>query len=163
MATTPTLESYQVGSVLNAISARVSADKTKPPPYYTQTSLVDDMINAHRFATNEKDREILKETEGLGTSRTRGAAVTDTITKGLLTEVKKGRKSYLHVTNLGVNVVLAVPAQLTDIATTAKWELLLKNVSLGKVDPALVRKALRANVASMVSTLKLAHENKNKR
>ena len=68
--------SHYVGQVVKAVAARCESRMTEAPPRYTQDTLVADMLAAHKFAKTEQEKVILRETEGLGTSRTREPTIT---------------------------------------------------------------------------------------
>lgn len=127
------MAAYQVGQVVGAASARLEAKVTSPPPRYTEDSLLDAMLSAHRFAKTDQDRAVLKETEGLGTSRTRVPTITNLIARGLLISQKKGKRHELRSSELARAVVAALPPILTDVALTAKWEVAFGMVEAGKI------------------------------
>lgn len=125
---------FQVGQVVHAAAARYESKVTTPPPPYTEDSLLDAMLTAYKFATSEEDRAILKSTEGLGTSRTRIATITNLISRGLLLSVKKGKKHELHASDMARSLVKALPPHLTNVAMTAKWEIAFDMIEKGKVE-----------------------------
>ncbi len=131
-------DAYRVGQVLTAVSARYEACKTTPPDRYTQASLIDDMLNAHKFAANEGERKVLRETEGLGTSRTREPTITNLINRGFLNSVRKGKKHELISQPMAREVVTNLPDYLSSVATTAKWEVAFGMIEKGQVEPAAV-------------------------
>ncbi len=129
---------YAVGQVVHAVAARYEAAKTKPPERYTQDSLIDDMLNAHKFAADESERKILRETEGLGTSRTREPTITALINRGYLVSTRRGKKHELVSQELARKIALNVPPYLSSVATTAKWEVAFGMIERGQVDDAAV-------------------------
>jgi len=145
---------YRVGMIVNAASARVAGERTKPPSRYTQDSLIDDMINAHRFATTDVDRRILKDTEGLGTSRTRGPIVTNVIKRGLLISRKKGKSNEITSSENARRIFSAVPKALTDPVMTAKWEHALAMVEKGEATYEQVVGHLRGFVGNLIAAAK---------
>lgn len=129
---------YQVGQVVGAVSARYEARKTRPPERYTQASLIDDMLNAHKFAQDEAERKVLRETEGLGTSRTRETTITGLINRKYLVTQRKGKQHELISQEIARQIVLSAPQFLTSVATTAKWEVAFSMIEKGQVPPAAV-------------------------
>lgn len=125
---------YHVGKVVKAVSARVESKVTQPPERYTQDTLLDAMLAAYRFATSEKDREVLRQTEGLGTSRTRVQIIQNLISRGFFTSTKKGKRHELVSTDFARQLIGALPKMLTDVAMTAKWEIAFGLVEAGKLD-----------------------------
>jgi DNA topoisomerase-3 len=129
------LSNYQVGTIVQAASARLSAEKTSPPPYFTEASLLEAMVNAHQFATNEADRQSLKAGNGIGTARTRGEVIKEL--KGgkvpMIAVVGKGKKAHLEDTPAGRHLTKLAPSALKNVAMTAKWEVLFTKIEKGEV------------------------------
>lgn len=143
-----------VGKVVRAVSAKCEAKMTEPPERYTQDSLVSDMLSAHKFAKNEQERAVLKETEGLGTSRTREPTITDLIRRGFLDSKKKGKRHEVISSDLARKTIDGLPDVLTGVGTTARWEAAFKLVERGKATPAQIREHLKANLDHIVGIAK---------
>lgn len=133
MTSTGKIAAYHVGQVVGAASARLESKVTSPPSRYSEDTLLDAMLSAHRFAKTDQDRAILKETEGLGTSRTRVPTISNLIARGLLVSQKKGKRHELRSSDLARAVIGALPPILTDVALTAKWEIAFGMVESGKI------------------------------
>lgn len=125
---------FQVGQVVNAVAAKYESKVTTPPDAYTEATLLDDMLMAYKFAKTDADREILKATEGLGTSRTRIATISNLISRGLLVSVKSGKRQELHASDMARSLVRSLPPSLMDVATTAKWEMAFNMIEKGQVE-----------------------------
>lgn len=123
---------YEVGSVIGAVSARLDARRTEPPQRYTQDTLLDDMVNAHKFATSDLERQILRQTEGLGTSRTRVPMIEGLIRRGLLRTVRSGKRWQITTTPEARQMLQDVPEELRNVAMTARWEVALAGVREGR-------------------------------
>jgi DNA topoisomerase III len=126
---------YQVGQVVHAVSARLDCKVTTPPKRYTQDTLLDAMVNAHRFGRTPAEREMLKQTEGLGTSRTRVPMMTSLIKRGLLETTKVGKGWQLRTSPAARAMLAQVPEDLRNVAMTARWEIALAGVREGKYKP----------------------------
>lgn len=142
---------YRVGQVVNAVSARYEAKKTQPPERYTQASLIDDMLNAHKFAKSDAERKVLRETEGLGTSRTRESTITSLINRGYLTSVRRGKRHELVSQAMARQIALNVPDYLSSVATTAKWEVAFAMIERGQVEPDAVIKKVHEMLHGLVA------------
>lgn len=129
---------YTIGQVVGAVSARYEVSKTKPPERYTQDTLIDDMLNAHKFASSDAERKILRETEGLGTSRTREPTISSLIKRGYLTSTRRGKRHELVSQEMARRIALNVPAYLSSVATTAGWEVAFGMIERGQVGDAAV-------------------------
>ena len=142
---------YAVGQVVGAVAARYETSKTKPPERYTESSLIDDMLNAHKFANSDVERKILRETEGLGTSRTREQTITGLINKRLIQSTKKGKSYELISDQFARTVVSNLPDYLSGVATTAKWEVAFSMIESGKVSSEAVMGKVHELLSVLVS------------
>lgn len=123
---------YRIGQVVGAVSARLDAKVTTPPERYTQDTLLDDMVNAHKFGRNDTERQMLKATEGLGTSRTRVPMIMSLIRRNLLETAKVGKRWQIRTTAPAREMLPLVPDDLKNVAMTARWEMALAGVRSGK-------------------------------
>lgn len=154
MANALKLENYEVGKMISARSARVSAEETKRPPYYTEAALLEDMCNAHKFATNEEERAQLKETNGIGTARTRGEVIKDLLRSDYIARSGKGKSTVLKDTATGRHLNSIAPPVLKSVAMTAKWELSLTQVARGIVTKERFIKVLESFVTALVQQVR---------
>ena len=109
--------------------------KTKPPSLLTLGDLIQALTNAGTSkiieVENEEDREILKETKGIGTEATRGDLI-ETIIKRKYVEVKSNR---LHITPKGRLLCKVLEGTLlVNPSMTAQWELFLSKIGKGERD-----------------------------
>lgn len=123
---------HKVGDVIGAVSARLETKTTTAPQRYTQDSLLDDMVNAHKFANSDYERQVLRTTDGLGTSRTRVPLIEGLIRRGLLTTSRIGKRWEIRTTPLAHELLRDVPPDLKNVAMTARWELALAGVRDGR-------------------------------
>lgn len=128
------LPKLEVGQQLSAAGVTLESGQTKPPSRYDEASLMEDMISAYKFAKTERDRELLQETQGIGTSRTRGPILQNLLKRGFLLSTKKGKRHEITSTPFGKETIGRLPPWLTDVTTTAKWELMLSAIARGEAD-----------------------------
>jgi DNA topoisomerase IA len=153
--TTPQAPSaYYVGKIVKAVAARYDSKMTEPPKRYTEDTLIADMLAAHKFAANEQERQILKETEGLGTSRTRASTIDGLIKGGFLESKKKKKLFELRSTDMARMTIQHLPDLLTSVATTAKWEVAFKMIERGNAQSSQVKQALKVNLDFIVKAAK---------
>lgn len=126
---------FVVGQVLHAASASLDAAQTRPPEHYSEDTLMDDMMAAYKFASNEADRELLKAIAGLGTSRTRGVIIKAFVDRGFLVRAKKSKLYQLKISPEGRLLLSALPDAIKDVTLTAKWERALELVADGTAKP----------------------------
>ncbi|MEJ8837574.1 DNA topoisomerase [Ramlibacter sp. AN1133] len=142
---------YRVGRVIGAVSATYEKCETEPPRRYTQSDLIDDMMAAHKFAPSEQERQVLRQIDGLGTSRTRESTISGLLQRGFLEEKRTRRgRAELVPTPLARSVVQHLPAMLTSVATTAKWELAFRLIEQGKAEPEQAQQYLRLTLQQIV-------------
>lgn len=144
---------YKVGQIINAVSARLERAQTKPPPYYTEESLMNDMCSAYKFVKNEEDRAILRQVAGIGTARTRGTIIENLIRRGFVVRKKVGKSQQLHITPEGRNLLESLPDEIKDISLTAKWERALGMVAEGKASSAQLIDKVAAVLRQMIPNM----------
>jgi len=148
---------FQVGRVVQAKNASYEASRTEPPKRYTQSDLIDAMMAASRFAKSDRDRALLREIAGLGTSRTREAIITNLVDREFLTEGKPSRsrsRVELRPTEAAMTIIESLPEMLTDPATTAKWELAFQMLESGKATPEHLRSYFESLLKEVVNQAK---------
>jgi DNA topoisomerase-3 len=126
------LPDMKQGDPVKVEASKVVSKKTKPPPRYTDGTLIDDMSHAAKFVTNPEIKRRLKETSGIGTQATRASIIETLIKREFLQ--RKG-KTQLISTPLGRAVIDMLPGELTDIGLTAVWESYLERVEAGELAP----------------------------
>ncbi|MDP8189090.1 DNA topoisomerase III [Pasteurella skyensis] len=99
--------------------------KTSPPPHYTEGTLLSAMKNAARFVTDERLKQRLRETEGLGTEATRAGLIQGLIDKGFLK--KKGKQ--ILATEQANALIDSLPDLLKNPGLTALWEQALNQIA----------------------------------
>jgi DNA topoisomerase III len=109
--------------------AKIEAKKTKPPPRYSEGTLIQTMKNVGRLVEDERLRKILRETAGIGTEATRASIIENLLIRKLL--VKEGKKNLIS-RPAGRALVDMLPLSVTDPATTAVWEQALDDIAHGE-------------------------------
>lgn len=121
------------GDKLTCESGDVIARETNPPKAYTDGSLIGAMSSVHSLVTDQRLKEKLKETSGLGTEATRAGIIETLIARGYAMRDKKN----IRATATGLALIKSVKSScpsLTDPALTAIWEDALSAVAAGKLD-----------------------------
>ncbi|ESR10518.1 type IA DNA topoisomerase [Streptococcus iniae] len=100
--------------------------ETRPPKLYTEGTLITAMKTAGKTVDNEKEQELLKEIEGIGTEATR-ASIIETLKQKKYIFIFKNN---LLVSEKGKLLCMAVENEplLTSAEMTAKWENYLKKI-----------------------------------
>jgi len=128
----PTLAPVQPNEEVKTLNIEVQANVTKPPPRYSEATLLSAMEGAGKLVEDEELREAMSE-KGLGTPATRA-----TIIEGLIWEkyiVRNGRE--LQPTAKAFSLMallngLGIP-ELTSPELTGEWEFKLNQMSRGKL------------------------------
>ncbi|MEC0434431.1 DNA topoisomerase 3 [Bacillus subtilis] len=131
--------------------------KTKPPKPYTEGQLINMMITAGKAVDDDDDKEILKETEGIGTEATR-ASIIETLKK----------QNYISVNNNKVEVtakgkVLCRTVENTILASpsmTADWEKHLKKLGNGQGTQANFLKNIQRLIDKLLNDAPVKVQNK---
>lgn len=104
--------------------------KTKPPARFTEATLLSAMENPAKYMDSDDAwaKKTLGETGGLGTVATRA----DIIEKLFHSFLMEKRGNEIIITSKGKQLLELVPEDLKKPELTAKWEMELSNIALGK-------------------------------
>lgn len=141
------LPAMATGDAIKGLRGEVVAKQTKPPPRFTDGTLIEAMSHIHKFVTDPQARAKLKETSGIGTEATRAHVLETLLKRGFL--VRKGKQ--LFSTPAGRALIRALPSDLTDPVTTARWEDQLSRIADGGLDPARFEVAIRKMVQDQLA------------
>jgi DNA topoisomerase-3 len=130
-------------------NCKLKKSKTQPPPRYTEATLLTAMESPGKFIEDEELRESIKQ-GGLGTPATRA----EIIEKLLNTYYIERHGKELVPTSKGSQLMDLVPAELKSPELTAKWELRLSNISLGKESNKGFMQDIRKNTVVLVNSVK---------
>jgi DNA topoisomerase-3 len=97
---------------------------TKPPKAFTDATLIRAMCNVAKFVADPKARQILRDTDGIGTPATRAAIIETLFARGYVLRQKKQIRS----TAVGRALIDALPVVATTPDQTAVWEAALRRV-----------------------------------
>lgn len=119
------LPTLKQGQICQVVDTEMKTLQTTPPNHFTEGTLLTSMKNAARFVTDERLKQRLRETEGLGTEATRAGTIQGLIDKGFL---KKKGKSLL-ATEEAMALIDNLPQMLKDPGLTALWEQALNQIA----------------------------------
>ncbi|WP_081277286.1 DNA topoisomerase III [Gallibacterium anatis] len=103
--------------------------KTTAPKRYTEGTLIAAMKNAARFVQDERLKQRLRETEGLGTEATRADVIENLLKRGYL----KKEKNNIVSTEAGSALIDILPDIIKDPGMTALWEQALNDIANNKL------------------------------
>ena len=119
------LPDLNVGDVLKIKDKEIKEKYTTPPKHFTEDTLLKAMEVAGNDAL-EKGAEV--ERRGLGTPATRAGIIENLISKDFIERDKKN----LIATKKGKALIEIVEDNFKSAKTTAKWEIKLSDIALGK-------------------------------
>ncbi|MCF2948563.1 DNA topoisomerase III [Paraglaciecola aquimarina] len=122
------LPSLQQGQALKSLQAEVLEKHTSPPKHYTDASLLAAMTGISAHVTDPQLRNILRDTDGLGTEATRAGIIELLFSRGFLS--RNGKT--ITATLTGRSLIESLPEIATYPDMTARWESELSAISEGK-------------------------------
>src|SRR5918998_864307 len=138
------LPPLQQGQEVVCAEAESEARETKPPPRYTEATLLSGMETAGKFVDEEELREAMKE-RGLGTPATRAEIIETLIRREYIERVGKD----LQPTPKGLSVITMLEAHpITSAELTGDWEKQLSDIEHGKGE----RSAFMKGIAGFAKT-----------
>jgi DNA topoisomerase-3 len=122
------LPALQQGQEVLCAEAESEARETKPPPRYTEATLLSAMETAGKLVDDEELREAMKE-RGLGTPATRAEIIETLIRREYIERVAKD----LQPTPKGMSVISMLEEHpITSAELTGDWEKQLVDIEHGK-------------------------------
>jgi DNA topoisomerase-3 len=133
------IPALQEGQTVRCIAAEIEDKMTKPPPRYTEATLLSAMETAGKLIDDEELREAMKES-GLGTPATRAETIEVLIRREYIERDGKD----LQATPKGIQVITMLEEhKLTSPELTGDWEHKLAEIERGRGD----RKAFMKGIA----------------
>ncbi|HEY8236001.1 MAG TPA: DNA topoisomerase 3 [Gaiellaceae bacterium] len=133
------LPKLEQGQSVKCVKAEFEDKQTKPPPRYTEATLLSAMDTAGKRIDDEELREAMKE-RGLGTPATRAETIETLIRREYIERVGKD----LQATPKGIQVITMLEDhKLTSPELTGDWEHKLSDIEHGRGD----RKAFMKGIA----------------
>ncbi|OYW96059.1 MAG: DNA topoisomerase III, partial [Alishewanella sp. 32-51-5] len=123
--TATALPTLSEGQLLHSADALVLEKQTQPPAAFTDATLLAAMTGISRYVKDPAVRQILKDTDGLGTEATRAGIIELLFKRGYL---QRQGKTIL-ATDTGKALIAALPERLTLPDLTAQWEASLAGIS----------------------------------
>lgn len=147
-----TIVPVQQGAHVQTSAVAIHTEQTKPPPRYTEATILSAMEGAGKLVEDEELREAMKE-KGLGTPATRAAIIETLISARYLT--RHGKE--LHPTPKAIQTITllktAVP-ELTSPEMTGEWEYKLRKIEQRKLTPEEFMESIRALTEQIVNEAK---------
>lgn len=130
------------GDNVDCTGLEIESKKTQPPKHFVESTLLDAMINIHRYVTDpqvkaifeqmRKDADSLEEA-GMGTPATRHTFLPRLVKVGLLktSKLPRGKELVVQSTDAGKALIASLPGSLGKPDMTALWEATLSEIEAG--------------------------------
>ncbi|MBA3413213.1 MAG: DNA topoisomerase 3 [Actinobacteria bacterium] len=143
------LPALERGQQIRCVAAESEAKETRPPPRYTEATLLSAMETAGKLIEEEELREAMKE-RGLGTPATRAEMIETLIRREYVERVGKD----LQATPKGIQVITMLEAHpLTSPELTGDWEKRLADIEHGSGDRDAFMKEIQGFTRSTVEQI----------
>lgn len=117
------------GEEVDVRRVAVAERKTSPPKRFTDATLVQAMTGIARFVADPKIKQLLRESDGIGTPATQAAIIETLYDRNFI--AKKGRQ--IISTPVGRALIQILPAVATTPDMTALWEAAMKRIAAGEM------------------------------
>ena len=122
------LPAMQENDPAKCLKGEKKEKKTKPPPRFTEGTLVKAMETVHKFIEDPELKKLLKEEDGIGTPATRASIISELKRRTFL----EAKKKALVSTALGRSLVDALPDDVKSPVLTAIYEREFKAIQAGQ-------------------------------
>ena len=143
------LSSHHQGDTLQVVGVEVRQGFTKPPPRYTEATLLDAMEHAGRFIEDKELRASIAQ-GGIGTPATRAEIIEKLLSHYYIE--RRGRT--LFPTSRGMELLELIPGDLRSPELTARWEQRLARIARGEEKPAEFNRDIRRNATQLVENVR---------
>jgi DNA topoisomerase-3 len=124
-----TLPLLRDGEQISVTRVAVVEKKTAPPKRFTDATLVQAMTGIARFVADPRIKQLLRETDGIGTPATQAAIIQTLYDRKFID--KKGR--HIVSTSVGRALIQILPTVATTPDMTALWESAMKKIVTGEM------------------------------
>jgi DNA topoisomerase-3 len=125
----------------------VTERRTSPPKRFTEPALIQTMTGIARFVDDPKIKQLLRETDGIGTPATQ-AQIIETLFERKFIE-KRGRQ--VHSTSVGRAFIQALPPVAVRPDMTALWEAGMRRIAEGQMTLATFLSAVTQKLGELVT------------
>lgn len=147
-----TLPDIQKGMIADLDNASLQEGKTRPPPSYTEASLLSAMERAGKDLDDSELRRAMRNS-GLGTPATRASIIENLVRRKYIFRNKKN----LKVTERGKNLIDAIPIEeLKSAEMTGSWEAKLSSMADGKGSREEFMGAISQNLGDIIKKIQEA-------
>ncbi|UCF97555.1 MAG: DNA topoisomerase III [Spirochaetaceae bacterium] len=143
------LSTHRQGETVRVVGTEVKQGFTKPPPRYTEATLLDAMEHAGRFIEDKELKASIAQ-GGIGTPATRAEIIEKLLSHYYIE--RRGRT--LFPTPRGLELLDLVPGDLRSPELTARWEQRLSRIAKGEEKAGDFNRDIRRNATELVEMVK---------
>jgi DNA topoisomerase-3 len=140
------------------VEARLHAETTKPPPRYTEATLLSAMEGAGKLVDDEEMAEAMKE-RGLGTPATRADTIDGLINQKYMERLQRELAPTTKAEALMQFLAAVKAEELTKPDMTGEWEFKLRQMEHGKFSREKFMEEIVAVTTGIVGRVKAFEEN----
>lgn len=140
----------QTGDELLCERGELLEKQTRPPPYFTDATLLSAMTGIARFVQDPAIRKILKDTDGLGTEATRAGIIELLFKRDFL--LREGKT--IRATPAGTGLINSLPDSAVTPDMTAQWEAALNAISQRQGDYQGFMQPLESSLGELITQSK---------
>ncbi|HKE20269.1 MAG TPA: DNA topoisomerase 3 [Kofleriaceae bacterium] len=133
------------GQAQRVVDAQAVAKRTRPPPRFTDATLLTAMETAGKTLDDKELSDAMREC-GLGTPATRAQIIETLLARAYLCR----RERALEATDLGIGLIAAVDADVKSPAMTGQWEARLQSIERGEADLASFMAGIERYVTDVI-------------
>lgn len=142
------LPALSVADRVSVSDVSSDAKQTKPPPRYTEGTLLQAMKHVDRLVTDPTEKKKLKSVEGIGRAATRANIINTLLKRGFL----ETKKKQLHPSGHARMLIAILPPEIVDPGLTARWENALDAIAAGQVTLAAFQQKQESWLTALITT-----------
>ena len=144
------LPQVKVGDTVHCTSGELIEKNTTPPKHFTDATILSALTGIARYVTDLHIKKALKETDGLGTEATRAGIIELLFKRQFLT--RQGKE--IRATEIGKQLITALPLQISQPDMTALWESQLEAMSKQSINYQFFIEGVTTNLSQLIETVK---------
>lgn len=125
------IPSLAIGDEVKIVGFKEIQKKTSPPKRFTEGSIIDAMTKIYKYVDEPKFKELLKESEGIGTAATRATIIENL---KMRKDVVVKNKAIISTPRARLRIS-ETPSLLKSAAVTGLWEEAFKSIEKGEKTP----------------------------
>jgi len=123
---------------------------TSAPKHFNDASLLSALTGIARYVTNSGIKKRLRESDGLGTEATRAGIIELLFKRQFL--IRRGKE--IHATDIGKQLITALPVEISQPDMTALWESQLESISKQSLNYQSFIQGIEQNLGQLIHHVK---------